>query len=80
MPILSFAPISCATLFVCPSKFSTPCSSVHLSSPIYAEYQHQNLKANKPQLAYARSQIEWAKKNKETWEEAKAEVMKIDES
>jgi sorting nexin-41/42 len=32
------------------------------------------------QLAYARSQIEWAKKNKETWEEAKAEVMKIDES
>ncbi|TAQ88252.1 hypothetical protein B7494_g3420 [Chlorociboria aeruginascens] len=31
-------------------------------------------------LAYARSQIEWAKKNKETWEEAKAEVSKIDES
>jgi sorting nexin-41/42 len=32
------------------------------------------------QLAYARSQIEWAKKNKETWDEAKAEIMKIDES
>ncbi|KAH8653171.1 hypothetical protein BGZ60DRAFT_386979 [Tricladium varicosporioides] len=31
-------------------------------------------------LAYARSQIEWAKKNKETWEEAKAEVNKIEES
>ncbi|KAK1756211.1 hypothetical protein QBC47DRAFT_379427 [Echria macrotheca] len=31
-------------------------------------------------LAYAKSQIEWAKKNKETWEEAKAEVQKIDES
>ncbi|PQE14304.1 sorting nexin-41 protein [Rutstroemia sp. NJR-2017a BBW] len=29
-------------------------------------------------LAYARSQIEWAKKNKETWEEAKAEVDKIE--
>lgn len=32
------------------------------------------------QLAYAKSQIEWAKKNKETWEEARAEVNKIDES
>ncbi|KAG6365641.1 hypothetical protein INS49_007252 [Diaporthe citri] len=31
-------------------------------------------------LAYAKSQIEWAKKNKETWEEARAEVDKIDES
>ncbi|OHE94608.1 PX domain-containing protein [Colletotrichum orchidophilum] len=31
-------------------------------------------------LAYAKSQIEWAKKNKETWEDAKAEVAKIDES
>ncbi|KAI1335741.1 hypothetical protein F5Y15DRAFT_408986 [Xylariaceae sp. FL0016] len=31
-------------------------------------------------LAYARSQIEWAKKNKETWEEAKAEIEKIDET
>ncbi|CAJ2510146.1 Uu.00g060460.m01.CDS01 [Anthostomella pinea] len=31
-------------------------------------------------LAYARSQIEWAKKNKETWEEAKAEIDKIDET
>lgn len=29
-------------------------------------------------LAYARSQIEWAKKNKETWEEARAEVDKIE--
>ncbi|KAH8895021.1 hypothetical protein GQ53DRAFT_857245 [Thozetella sp. PMI_491] len=31
-------------------------------------------------LAYAKSQIEWAKKSKETWEEARAEVDKIDES
>ncbi|GAP86437.1 putative sorting nexin-41 [Rosellinia necatrix] len=31
-------------------------------------------------LAYAKSQIEWAKKNKETWEEAKAEIVKIDET
>ncbi|TDZ30260.1 Autophagy-related protein 20 [Colletotrichum sidae] len=31
-------------------------------------------------LAYAKSQIEWAKKNKETWEDAKAEVNKIDEN
>lgn len=31
------------------------------------------------QLAYARSQIEWAKKNKETWEDARAEVDKIEE-
>ncbi|KAI0180032.1 hypothetical protein GGR52DRAFT_568795 [Hypoxylon sp. FL1284] len=31
-------------------------------------------------LAYAKSQIEWAQKNKETWEEAKAEVDKIDET
>lgn len=33
--------------------------------------------ANTAQLAYARSQLEWAKKNKETWEEARAEVDKI---
>ncbi|KAK7735320.1 Sorting nexin, cytoplasm-to-vacuole targeting pathway/endosomal sorting [Cytospora paraplurivora] len=31
-------------------------------------------------LAYAKSQIEWAKRNKETWEEARAEVSKIDET
>lgn len=31
-------------------------------------------------IAYAKSQIEWAKKNKETWEEARTEVDKIDES
>ncbi|KAH9906377.1 hypothetical protein F4778DRAFT_725619 [Xylariomycetidae sp. FL2044] len=31
-------------------------------------------------LAYAKSQIEWAKKNKETWEEAKMEIQKIDET
>lgn len=30
-------------------------------------------------LAYAKSQIEWAKKSRETWEEAKAEVSKIEE-
>ncbi|KAG9246945.1 hypothetical protein BJ878DRAFT_494900 [Calycina marina] len=30
-------------------------------------------------LAYAKAQIEWAKKNKETWEEARAEVYKITE-
>lgn len=32
------------------------------------------------QLAYAKSQIEWARKSKETWEEAKAEIEKIDET
>lgn len=32
------------------------------------------------QLAYAKSQIEWAKKSKQQWEEARAEVEKIDES
>ncbi|RFU34909.1 hypothetical protein B7463_g1378, partial [Scytalidium lignicola] len=31
-------------------------------------------------ISYAKSQIEWAKKNKETWEEAKAEVNKIEEN
>ncbi|KAI2630483.1 hypothetical protein GGS21DRAFT_203685 [Xylaria nigripes] len=31
-------------------------------------------------LAYAKSQVEWARKNKETWEEAKAEIDKIDET
>ncbi|KAI3336747.1 hypothetical protein HD806DRAFT_16721 [Xylariaceae sp. AK1471] len=31
-------------------------------------------------LSYAKSQIEWAKKSKETWEEAKAEIEKIDET
>jgi len=31
-------------------------------------------------LAYAKSQIEWAKKSKQQWEEARAEVDKIDES
>ncbi|KAI1824780.1 hypothetical protein F4861DRAFT_226554 [Xylaria intraflava] len=31
-------------------------------------------------LAYAKSQVEWAKKSKETWEEAKAEIEKIDEN
>ncbi|KAK0645911.1 mRNA capping enzyme alpha subunit-like protein [Cercophora newfieldiana] len=31
-------------------------------------------------LAYAKSQIEWAKKNKETWEEARLEVDKIDDA
>ncbi|KAI1261124.1 hypothetical protein F5Y18DRAFT_402656 [Xylariaceae sp. FL1019] len=30
-------------------------------------------------IAYAKSQIEWAKKNKETWEEAKSEIEKIEE-
>ncbi|KFA63529.1 hypothetical protein S40285_00303 [Stachybotrys chlorohalonatus IBT 40285] len=30
-------------------------------------------------LAYAKSQIEWAKKSKQQWEEARAEVEKIDE-
>ena len=34
---------------------------------------------NSLQLAFAKSQIEWAKKNKETWEEARAEVNKIEE-
>ncbi|UKZ80713.1 Sorting nexin, cytoplasm-to-vacuole targeting pathway/endosomal sorting [Trichoderma virens FT-333] len=31
-------------------------------------------------LAYARSQIEWARKSKQQWEEARAEVDKIDEN
>ncbi|PNY24738.1 Sorting nexin-41 [Tolypocladium capitatum] len=31
-------------------------------------------------LAYARSQIEWARKSKQQWEEARAEVEKIDET
>ncbi|KAI0435121.1 hypothetical protein F5Y09DRAFT_104756 [Xylaria sp. FL1042] len=31
-------------------------------------------------LAYAKSQIEWAKKSKETWEDAKAEIEKIDQT
>lgn len=31
-------------------------------------------------LAYAQSQIEWAKKSKQQWEEARVEVEKIDES
>ncbi|KAJ3578367.1 hypothetical protein NPX13_g2200 [Xylaria arbuscula] len=31
-------------------------------------------------LAYAKSQIEWAKKSKATWEEARAEIEKIDET
>ncbi|KAI0804074.1 hypothetical protein GGR55DRAFT_699037 [Xylaria sp. FL0064] len=31
-------------------------------------------------LAYAKSHIEWAKKSKETWEEAKAEIEKIDQT
>lgn len=31
-------------------------------------------------LAYAQSQIEWAKKSKQQWEEARAEVDKIDEA
>ncbi|KAK8138264.1 hypothetical protein PG984_001644 [Apiospora sp. TS-2023a] len=35
---------------------------------------------NSVQLAYAKSQIEWARKNKEAWEEAKAEIQKIEET
>ncbi|KAK7940929.1 Autophagy-related protein 20 [Apiospora aurea] len=31
-------------------------------------------------LAYAKSQIEWARKNKEAWEEARAEIQKIEET
>ncbi|KAL1897688.1 Sorting nexin, cytoplasm-to-vacuole targeting pathway/endosomal sorting [Sporothrix stenoceras] len=31
-------------------------------------------------IAYAKSQIEWAKKNRETWEEARQEVDKIEEA
>lgn len=31
------------------------------------------------QIAYAKSQIEWAKKSKQQWEEARAEVDKIEE-
>lgn len=32
------------------------------------------------QLAYAKSQIEWAKKSKQQWEEARADVDKIEDS
>lgn len=31
------------------------------------------------QLAYAKSQVEWAKKSKQQWEEARVEVDKIDD-
>lgn len=40
----------------------------------------EHLNTNSKQLAYAQSQIEWAKKSKQQWEEARAEVEKIDES
>ncbi|KAJ6446379.1 sorting nexin-41 [Purpureocillium lavendulum] len=36
--------------------------------------------ANMRQLAYAKSQIEWAKKSRQQWEEARAEVDKIEET
>lgn len=39
----------------------------------------KSAETNELQLAYAKSQIEWARKCKETWEEAKAEVDKIDD-
>jgi tRNA A37 N6-isopentenylltransferase MiaA len=32
------------------------------------------------QLAYAKSQVEWAKKSKQQWEEARTEIEKIDET
>lgn len=44
--------------------------------PIVTPYLH-NLANHLPQVAYAKCHIEWAKKNLETWEEAKAEVEKI---
>jgi hypothetical protein len=31
------------------------------------------------QIAYAKAQVEWAKKSKQQWEEARAEVEKIEE-
>ena len=31
-----------------------------------------------PQIAYAKCHIDWAKKNAETWREAKEEVKKIE--
>lgn len=40
----------------------------------------QESSSNVLQLAYAKSQIEWARKSKQQWEEARAEVEKIDES
>lgn len=49
---------------------------VSLTSILFLIYK----KLTQSQLAYAKSQIEWAKKNKETWEEARSEVNKIDES
>jgi hypothetical protein len=33
-----------------------------------------------PQLAFAKSQVEWAKKTREAWVEARLEVDKIDET
>jgi sorting nexin-41/42 len=51
-----------------------------VSSTVYDSPLRRMLLTKVWQLAYAKSQIEWATKNKETWEEARAEVDKIDES
>lgn len=53
---------------------------VRWRSPKYPSQGDPDKEANSSQLAYARSQIEWAKKSKQQWEEARAEVDKIDES
>jgi hypothetical protein len=49
-------------------------------SPLYQSTSTDILRTNGVQLAYAKSQIEWAKKSKQQWEEARAEVEKIDET
>jgi hypothetical protein len=36
------------------------------------------MRAKQVQMAYAKCHIEWAKKNLETWEEARGEVDKVD--
>lgn len=52
----------------------------YMVSLTWSAWSHEHIETNEPQLAYARSQIEWAKKNKETWEEARSEINKIDQS
>lgn len=49
-------------------------------NPLYQSTSTDILRTNGVQLAYAKSQIEWAKKSKQQWEEARAEVEKIDET
>ena len=45
--------------------------------PIVTPYVRSLANHPLPQVVYAKCHIEWAKKNLEMWEEAKAEVEKI---